>query len=386
VATRANGSQKAPTAASEQPGATEEIRDLGHSPVLLLLPSVLVALLLVAWVTRATSTDLILPLGIVLTLVFGYLTGANTVAESVATLVAGDVAGYQRALAWGGVWTVAGCLASAALATALVTTLTRGLLAPSAHITEVFAVAVLTGTILWMALATRLGMPISATHALVGGLVVTGIVAVGLARIKWTAVLTKVAIPLAISPLFAALLALLLVILAAAALHRDSSRAVNVGHWLSSAAASFARGLSEGPKVVAMGALLLMVTHHAAGSGAPFWFFAAVALAIGAGSYLSGQKVTRTLAEKTADIGEIDAFAANVVTAVLVSVAANLGIPLSNTEVGSGAVTGAGLRCGLRNVNWEIIRDISLAWVVSAPAAGLLALLCYEVMRVAQWA
>lgn len=368
--------------APEEGQAADEIKNVRRSPVLLVLPAALLLLGAAAWGSRLAAVDLLLPLGLALTAVFGYLNGANTVAESVATLVAGEVTDYRRALAWGAGWTIAGCLASAIVAAALVATLTRGLLAPSAQVTETFAVAVLTGTILWMALATRLGLPVAATHSLVGGLVLVAVAVAGVSKVRWLVVLAKVALPIAISPLAAALLALVLVLLAGGVLGRCGGGTIRAAHWMSSAAASFARGLNEGPKVVAMGALLLVVTHHAPRSPTPFWIFGVVALSIGLGSYLSGRKVTRTLAEKLAAMNETDAFTANVVTAVLVGVASNLGLPLSNAEVGSGAVTGVGLRQGTRNINWSVVRDVSLGWVVSAPAGGLLALLCYEVMHV----
>ncbi|HEV7126588.1 MAG TPA: inorganic phosphate transporter, partial [Ktedonobacterales bacterium] len=110
---------------------------------------------------------------------------------------------------------------------------------------------------------------------------------------------------------------------------------------------------------------------------APYWLFVLVALGMGAGSAVGGLKVTRTLAEKVTKMDHTEGFAANLTTAVLVAFASNLGLPVSTTHVSSGAIIGIGLRSGLGRVNWKVVRDMALAWVVTLPGAGLLAIAAY---------
>lgn len=348
-----------------------------------------------------------------LTLVVAFANGANDVSKGIATLVGSGVTTYRRAVLWGTVWTVAGGITAAFASRGLVAVFSgRGLLAADPSGTA-FLTATAVGAIGWLAIATRTGMPVSTTHALVGGLVGAGIAAQGVGGVQWAAVATKTAIPLAVSPLIA--LALMVgsypaigfafrrfnrycvcvereepVVLAAgsaAALTGRAAVRVIAGadcpssivarvnamdsmHWLTSGSTSFFRGMNDTPKILALGVVA------AAGLGlAVEWFFALVALAMGVGSYLAGRRVTDTLAGRVTTIEHDDGFAANLVTSALVGISSLYALPVSTTHVSTGAITGVGARKGA--VRWRMVRDMALAWVVTLPAAGLLAGLAY---------
>lgn len=132
---------------------------------------------------------------VALTLGVAYANGANDVSKGIATLVGAGVTGHGRAILWGTVWTVAGGVAAAFASRGLVAVFSgKGLLVvdPTGH---AFLMAIAVGAIAWLAVATRTGMPVSTTHALVGGLVGAGIAAQGVAGVQWAAVATKTAIP-----------------------------------------------------------------------------------------------------------------------------------------------------------------------------------------------
>jgi PiT family inorganic phosphate transporter len=138
-------------------------------------------------------------------------------------------------------------------------------------------------------------------------------------------------------------------------------------HWSSSALTSFARGLNDGPKIVALG----VVAASGLGlSGAGF--YAAVALGIGAGSLVAGFRVTETLAMRVTRMSPPEGFAANAVTTLLVGLASWAALPVSTTHVSSGAIVGIGLRRDARGVHWHTVRKILLAWLVTLPAAAIL--------------
>ncbi len=350
---------------------------------------------------------------VLLTLILAYANGANDVSKGVATLVGSGVTDLRRALRWGTVWTVAGGVIAAFASQGLIAVFSgKGLLAatPGTH----FLVAVAIGAIAWLIIATRTGLPVSTTHSLVGGLVGVGVAAGGVASVHWAAVGTKIAVPLAVSPLVA--LALMMasypligfafrrfngycvcvereerVILgaagSAAAFAGGSAMRVIAGgdcpsavvarvnamdslHWLTSGATSFFRGMNDTPKILALGVLAAAATGITTD-----WFFPLVALAMGAGSYVAGRRVTETLAEKVTTIRHDDGFAANLVTSGLVGLASFFALPVSTTHVSTGAITGIGAR--KRDVRWQMVRDMALAWVVTLPIAGLIAALVY---------
>ncbi len=349
---------------------------------------------------------------VLLTLAVAYANGANDVSKGVATLVGSGVTDLRRALRWGTAWTVAGGVIAAFASQGLVAVFSgKGLLAATPG-TD-FLVAVAVGAIGWLIIATRTGLPVSTTHSLVGGLVGVGIAAEGMAGVQWAAVATKIAVPLAVSPLVA--LALMMasypligfafrrfnrycvcvereerVVLgagSAAALTGGSAvrmiagadcpsavvarvNAMDSMHWLTSGATSFFRGMNDTPKILALGVLAA-----AAAGIATEWFFLLVALAMGLGSYVAGSRVTETLAGKVTTIRHDDGFAANLVTSALVGIASFHALPVSTTHVSTGAITGVGVRKA--DVRWRIVRDMVLAWVVTLPIAGIIAGLAY---------
>jgi inorganic phosphate transporter, PiT family len=355
---------------------------------------------------------LMVALLVALTLVVAFANGANDVSKGVATLVGSGVTDLRRALLWGTAWTVAGGVIAAFASQGLVAVFSgKGLLAatPGTH----FLVAVAVGAIGWLIIATRTGLPVSTTHSLVGGLVGVGIAAEGMAGVRWAAVVTKIAVPLAVSPLAA--LALMMAsypligfafrrfhrycvcvereepvvvgVGSAAALTGGSAMRVIAGadcpsavvarvnamdslHWLTSGATSLFRGMNDTPKILALG----VVAAAATGIGTE-WFFLLVALAMGLGSYVAGRRVTETLAGRVTTIRHDDGFAANLVASALVGIASFHALPVSTTHVSTGAITGVGARKA--DVRWKMVRHMTVAWVVTLPVAGIIAALAY---------
>jgi PiT family inorganic phosphate transporter len=147
-------------------------------------------------------------------------------------------------------------------------------------------------------------------------------------------------------------------------------------HWLSSGLASFARGTNDAPKIIAM-LMLGNTVSFWTGHTAMIMMFATVAIAMGLGSYVGGLRVTEVLAEKVTKMDHAEGLSANLTTSSLVLISATMGLPVSTTHVSSSAIIGIGLLKGLRAIRWSTVREMVLAWVITLPAAGLLACLAY---------
>lgn len=336
-----------------------------------------VALAAVSGTPFVGGLDLLLPAGLVLMVALAYANGANDVSKAIATLVGSGVTNYRRAIAWGTICTVLGGAGSAFLAVALIGTFTKGFIVTSVQQSEPFALAVLAGALLWVVLATRIALPVSTTHAITGALVTVGAVAYGARNVQWSTLVQKVAIPLALSPFLALAIALIVYLALRLTLARLSWRAMNGLHWLSSGTASFARGLNDTPKIVALGVAFYLISQRSTSFQAPLWLFALVALGMGVGSLVGGRAVTKTLAERVTRMDHTEGCAANLTTAALVATASNLGLPVSTTHVSSGAIIGIGLREGVGRVQWRVVRDMVLAWLVTLPGAGALGAVVY---------
>jgi inorganic phosphate transporter, PiT family len=149
-------------------------------------------------------------------------------------------------------------------------------------------------------------------------------------------------------------------------------------HWLTSGATSFARGLNDAPKMVALILGAAMLTGH--GTNLPIVHFVMVSAGIMAGSRIAGQPVTEVLAHKVTRMDHREGFVANLITAALVAPAAALGLPMSTTHVASGAIIG--VAAGRRDVvNRRVIWDMWLAWIVTLPFAAVLGMAAFLIVR-----
>jgi len=354
---------------------------------------------------------------ILLTLGVAFANGANDVSKGVATLVGAGLSSDRRAIAWGTAWTLLGVSGAMYLSRGLIEMFTgRGLLAaPPA--TLVWPIAATIGVIGWLVIATRAGLPVSTTHALVGAIIGAGLVAAGPGGVRWSALTHGVAVPLLLSPVLS-----LTVVFAALPPVRSLFRrlggfclcvertatdlapapaagpgvadgglrviaapdcppavltrvnALDSLHWLTAGLTSFARGLNDAPKVVALG----LAGGVALGVGAAP-MLALVAAAMAAGGYLAGRRVTGTLATGVTPMSGPEALAANTAASALVGLASVYGMPVSTTHVAAGTVIAVGLH--RRELRWRLVGEILLAWLVTLPVAGALAAAAYVALR-----
>jgi PiT family inorganic phosphate transporter len=344
-----------------------------------------------------------------------YANGSNDVSKGIATLVGSGVSDFRGAVVWGAVWTVAGGLLAAFASQGLVATFSgKGFLD---HTMEgpAFLTSVAAGATAWVLFASRTGRPVSTTHALAGALAGAGIGAQGASFLHWATFTKNVVLPLGLAPVVSIALVYAVFPLLARGVRRverycvclerrvvvqaiapsgllatstgatativasqqecDVSATVTARvsaadalHWCSSALTSFTRGLNDTPKIVALG-----VTASVALGVAGFPFYVLIAAVMGAGSLIAGFRVTETLAEKVTPMTPAEGFAGNLVTTLLVGLASIFALPVSTTHVSSSAIIGIGLHRGNESIRWATVRDMLLAWVVTLPAAALVA-------------
>jgi inorganic phosphate transporter, PiT family len=303
--------------------------------------------------------------------VLAFANGANDVGKSVASLMSTADPGVpklrRRALLWGGVFSGLGSISAILISGRLLTVFTpQSILRNSTD--SYFILAVLVGATIWILLATLFRLPVSTTHTILGAVLLQGIFLFGVSSLKLDFLFIRVILPLAGGP-FVALIAL-------SVLHRltrrpqtgekKSLRFAKISHWGSAAATAYARGINDAPKMAALGAFFFV-----AGSTYAVWGpYSIVAVAIVAGSLVLGHRVALELVKRVVPLDHTQRLQAGIVTAALVSVGAYLGAPLSTTHVHEGSTAGIG---GRKEVILSALRGMVLPWLVTLPAAGLLA-------------
>jgi PiT family inorganic phosphate transporter len=211
-----------------------------------------------------------------------------------------------------------------------------------------------------------------------------GVVAYGPGAVSWGQV-GPVVIALVSSPVAGLVLAYL-AMLAALNIFRDASpstanRRFRLAQIVSGAFVSFSHGANDGQKTMGVVTLALLATHRigAGPSGfpsPPLWVVFAAAIAIGFGTYAGGWRIIRTLGSRVVGLDPADGFVAQTIAAAVIQAATQASLPVSTTHVVSGSVMGAGATRHFGAVRWGVARNILAAWVVTIPAAGLLAATC----------
>ncbi|MEO6575291.1 MAG: inorganic phosphate transporter [Polyangiaceae bacterium] len=320
--------------------------------------------------------------------------GANDVSKGIATLVGSAVTDLRRGIMIGAIFTGFGALAGAGFLTDTARTFGSDLLVEGTVPTPAAAIAVVLGAGLCVLIATILAIPISTTHAIVGAMGGVGIVAFGMQNVRLGAVILKVAIPLALSPLlaFGMTVALTRFMLAQKEKGTGSGRADTIvgsmstqmvdkfaqSHWFVACGTCFGRGMLDAPKLLA---LPLAAGTLSGNNDIQYALFLIIAGGMVVGSVLGGAKVTKTMSERITRIGSGSGFVAALVTALLVNAAAVTELPIATTQVSFTAIVGTSMGAhGGQRLNMATVRRALIAWLLTLPVAALMGIAVYSVV------
>jgi PiT family inorganic phosphate transporter len=355
-------------------------------------------------------------LAVAAALLLAFANGANDNFKGVATLYGSRTTTYRTALIWGTLSTLLGSLLALLLAGELLRRFSGKGLVPDELLTQPsFGASLALGSALTVLAASRLGFPVSTTHAIIGSMIGTAIAHQG--KIGWEQLTVQLLAPLLLSPLVALIgTALIYPLLrrarivsgvssqtclcagseivevvpqgdAAIAMQRadvlsvkldttiacrqiyggtfvgiDARRTLDTLHFLTAGLVGFARGLNDTPKIAA----LLIATSAVNGP----WPLAVVAVVMAIGGLAGARRVADSMSHRITSMNAGQGFTGNAVTAFLVTCASRWGMPVSTTHVSCGALFGIGI--ANRQAHWKFIRTILAAWFITAPVAGVI--------------
>ena len=329
-------------------------------------------------------SDGLLVVIVAVALLFDFTNGFHDTANAVATSVSTRALTPRLAVLIAALMNFVGAFTS----TKVAKTVGDGLInTDPGRVTGHLVLAALIGAIAWNLFTWYLGLPSSSSHALVGGLVGAALAAGGADPVKWDGIWNKVAWPGLASPVIGFLIAGALMVVILWGFRRvlpgPLNRGFRAAQILSGSFMAFAHGTNDAQKTMGVIALALFSAGHTSSpSDIPNWVIAAAAAAIALGTYVGGWRIMRTMGTRIFKLEPPQGFAAQTTaSAVLYTVATRYGFPVSTTHVISSSVMGAGATTRVSAVRWGVAADIVAAWILTIPAAALVAAGMYEFLN-----
>jgi PiT family inorganic phosphate transporter len=314
---------------------------------------------------------------IVVALAFDFLNGLHDTANSIATIVSTRMLRPRSAVMWAAFFNF---IAFLLFGVHVAQTIGVGIV--SAEVTDARVIfGALMGAISWNLITWWEGIPSSSSHALIGGLVGAGVTKAGIASIVWPGLLTTGAF-IVLSPMLGFLFALLLVLTVSWAFVRANPRAVEgTFRWLqfvSASLISLGHGGNDAQKTMGIIAVLLFSQGKLGGDFyVPFWVVITCQAAMALGTLIGGWRIVHTVGSKMTRLTPVQGCCASTGGAIMLFAATFLGIPVSTTHTVTGSIIGVGAARKVSAVRWNVASNIVIAWIVTLPAAGLMAALFY---------
>jgi inorganic phosphate transporter, PiT family len=314
-------------------------------------------------------------------LAFDFLNGLHDAANSIATIVSTRVLRPRYAVIWAAFFNF---IAFLFFGLHVAATIGTGIVAAEI-IDAVVIFGALMGAISWNLITWWAGIPSSSSHALIGGLVGAGLAKAGGSALVWTGLIKTVS-AIVLSPLTGFLLALLLVLSVSWLFVRTSPHAVDVVfrslQFVSASMYSLGHGGNDAQKTMGIIAVLLFSQGYLGKEFyVPFWVVITCQVAMGLGTLIGGWRIVHTMGSKITRLTPMQGFCAETGGAISLFAATWLGIPVSTTHTITGAIIGVGAARKVSAVRWNVASNIVVAWVVTLPAAGLIAAFFYWIAR-----
>ena len=317
---------------------------------------------------------------IVIALAFDFLNGLHDAANSIATVVATRLLGPVQAVAFAAFFNFAAYFLTLAFPSlhAVANTIGKGLVD---NITPAVVFGALVGAMFWNVVTWLKGIPSSSSHALIGGLIGSGVAHTGFTGVQWTG-LNKTLIAIVASPVLGMILSMAIMAVSSWAMVRASAqraeRSFRILHLASSATLSLTHGLNDAQKTMGIITVLLYSTGYLHGDfEVPHWVAISCYIAIALGTMTGGWKIIETMGSRITKLSQHQGFSASLGGSVMLFIASAFGIPVSTTHTIAGAIMGVGSVTKLSAVRWGVASRMLLAWLLTIPCAGAISALAF---------
>ncbi len=322
-------------------------------------------------------------------LTFNFMTGFHDAANAIATSVLTRALSIPTAVMLAAVLNLAGAMVNESVAT----TIGKGMVA-SSFVTEQIVLAALVGTVIWLFITWRLGLPTSCSHTIIGALIGAASaasvqVSVGGGMLGWSynygifnfAGLKKIFLALLLSPIFGLVVGFAVMILLLHIFARSTPSILNRYfrklQILSASLMAFSHGSNDAQNAMGIITMALVSGGYLNAFFIPTWVKIISAVALSLGTAAGGWRIIKTLGRNLITLKPIHGFAAETTGALVIQACTQIGAPVSTTHVISSAIMGVGISRRLTGVRWKVAGQIIMAWVLTLPITAVLAAFSY---------
>jgi inorganic phosphate transporter, PiT family len=320
---------------------------------------------------------------VLVALVFDFINGFHDAANSIATVVSTRVLTPLQAVAWAAFFNL---VAAFGFGVQVATTVGKGVV-DTEVVDQWVILAGLVGAITWDLITWYWGLPTSSSHALIGGFAGAGVAKAGFGGLIGAG-LIKIGAFMILAPLIGLTVGFGVMLLTMWVFRNQTpgkvDRFFRRGQLVSAAAYSLGHGTNDAQKTMGVIAVLLFSTGHLGGEFyVPFWVIMAAHAALALGTMAGGWRIVKTMGMRITKLRPIGGFSAETAGALTLIGTALGGIPVSTTHTISGAIMGVGAMHRLSAVRWGVAGRIVWAWIVTIPAAAMVAAVTWYALRLA---
>jgi PiT family inorganic phosphate transporter len=326
------------------------------------------------------SFDLGVVFIILVALTFDFLNGFHDAANSIATVVSTRVLSPQKAVLWAAFFNF---VAAFVMGTAVAKTMGKGMIDISV-VNQHVILAGLIGAIAWNLFTWYYGLPVSSSHALIGGYAGAAVARAGIGAILFSG-WTKTLIFIVLAPLMGAILGFLLMVAVTWIFRRwhpfKLDQLFRRLQLISAGLYSLGHGGNDAQKTMGIITGLLVTAGYHKGFEIPFWVIIICHAAIALGTMFGGWRIVKTKGTTITKLQPIGGFSAETAGAITLFTATHLGIPVSTTHTITGAIIGVGATRRISAVKWGVAGTILWAWILTIPLAAIVSAISYLAIR-----
>jgi PiT family inorganic phosphate transporter len=323
---------------------------------------------------------------IIITYTFTFINGFHDGCNVVATIVSSRSLSPRKALV---IAVITELICPLIMGTAVAATIGKGIIrsefiqSRGTNMAYIFILCAIIGAIIWNLITWKLALPSSSSHALIGGLIGSGMCVFGIQSVEWYNILIKVILMLFLTPMLGFVIGFIAMVLTNYLCRKCSPRINNFfkgSQIFSMVFLAASHSTNDAQKSMGIVTLILMISGMQEQFFVPFWVKLISACLMALGLYLGGWKIVKTVGRGIFNLKPVHSFVSQTSAASIIYISGLLGSPVSTSQIVSSSIIGIGAGERVNAVRWNVAKNIVMSWVTTIPAAALISTLTYFIV------